>query len=146
LAQSEGQEAFKSYVEAIGHGVWTTTVDGATVTASYRQLKNNPFIQLTVEGNRLPYFCVIGVEPQTKKCTWWFFNNDGSTGKDLLTQEADGVWLLEGTGTGPKGEIRYKGRLKRVDANTSVEEVIELVIYGERQEPRTNTWKRTGQE
>jgi hypothetical protein len=85
---------------------------------------------------------MIGVHPETKKCTWWFFNEDGGIGTGVLTQEADGVWLLENKGIGPKGEIRYKGKLTRVDANTVKEEVTEFVVYGEKQKMGTLIWAR----
>jgi hypothetical protein len=85
---------------------------------------------------------MIGVDPQTKVCTWWFFNNDGGIGNDVLTQESGTVFLLEGTGTGPKGKIRYKGRITQVDKNTVKEEVLEFSIGDKDMGPQTAIWTR----
>ena len=79
---------------------------------------------------------MIGVDLETKECTWWFYNEDGSTGKNTFTQESDGVWLLQGSGKGTKGETRYRGKLTRVEENTIREEVIEFIANGEKQPNR----------
>ncbi len=59
-----------------------------------------------------------------------------------MTQEREGVWILEGHGTGKEGDIRYKGKLSRVDENTIEESVVEFVVYGKEQKLGTFVWKR----
>ncbi len=141
VGQTDAEKAFKAYTDFAVGGVWTTTDGGERVTAAYRKVANGKFVELTQKGGPLPFVCMIGVDLETKKCTWWFFNEDGGRGTDVLSQEAKGVFLLEGTGKGPKGDVRYKGRITQVDVNTVTEEVIEFVLGGKKQPTQTFTWK-----
>jgi hypothetical protein len=128
VGQADGEKAFKSYMDFAVGGTWTTTVDGERIESSYKRVVDSQFVQLTNKGVPLPFVAMIGVDPKTKNCTWWFFNNDGGIGKDVLIQEADKVWLLEGTGIGPKDRIRYRGRITQIDENTGKEEVLRFMI------------------
>ena len=142
LGQADGEDAFKSYSEAVVGGTWTTTGENGKIQNSYRWIANERFLELTAKGGLMPLVAVIGVDPETKKCTWWIYNEDGSVGKDVLTQEADRVWLLEGTADGPKGATRFKGRVTQLDANTIKLESIEFVLNGENQKLETLIWTR----
>jgi hypothetical protein len=142
VGQSEGETAFKAYTDFAVGGTWVTTVDGVTIESRYTRIPDSPFVQITNTGGPLPCVGMIGLDPRTKACTWWFFNNDGGIGKDVLTQESDKVFLLEGTGSGPKGTIRYKGRITQVDKNTVKEEVLQFSIGDEDLGVLTAIWKR----
>ena len=142
VGQSQGEKAFKAYTDFAVGGTWVTTVDGGKIEACYTRIPDSPFVQLTQKGGPLPFVGMIGVDPQTKVCMWWFFNNDGGIGKDVLTQESDTVFLLEGTGLGPKGKVHYKGRITQVDKNTVKEEVLQFLIGDEDMGPQTAIWKR----
>ena len=142
LGQTDAEKAFKAYTDFAVGGVWTTTDGDRQLTVKYRKVANGKFVELTQKGGLVPFVCMIGVDPETKKCTWWFFHEDGSTGKDVMTQESDAVFVVDGKSTGEKGEIRYKGRITQVDEETVTEEVVEFVCYGEKQPVQTLTWKR----
>ena len=139
---SDAEKVFKSYMDLAVGGVWTTTIDGEQLEHTYRWVRGKKFVQLKGRGGILPYIAMIGIDPKTKKCTWWIYNEDGSMGIDSMTQEKEGVWLLEGPGTGQKGNIRYKGRISRLDKDTIEEEVIEFVAYGQVVGPSKHIWKR----
>ncbi len=79
--------AFKAYTDFAVGGVWTTTDGDRQMTAKYRKVANGAFVELTQKGGLVPFVGMIGVDPETKKCAWWFFNEDGGTGNDVMTQE-----------------------------------------------------------
>ncbi len=143
--QTDGEKAFKAYTDLAVGGVWTTTIDGAQISNSYQRAVNNQFVRLTTKGSVdafVSFEAMIGIDPETKKCSWWVFNEHGGVGKVVMTQEAVGVWMLEGKAIGPKGKVQIRTRLKRVDADTIEEQQIEVVVDGEKQPTRTNTWTR----
>lgn len=142
VGQTDGEGAFKAYTDFAIGGTWVATVDGAKIESCYTRIPDSRFVQLTNKGGPLPFVGMIGVDPQTKACTWWFFNHDGGIGKDVLTQESETVFLLEGTGIGPKGKIRYKGRITQVDKNTVKEEILQFSIGDVDKGAQTVTWKR----
>lgn len=142
VGQAEGEKVFTAYTDFAIGGTWKTMVDGTPVESTYTRIEGSKFVQITNKGGPLPFVGMIGIDPETKKCTFWFFNNDGGIGKDILTQESDDVWLLQGKGNGPEGKVRYKGRIIRVDEDTVKEEVIHFSIGDESIEPQTFTWKR----
>ena len=142
VGQSQGEKAFRAYTDFAVGGTWVATVEGVKIELCYTRIADSPFVQATCKGNPLPFVCMIGIDPETKACTFWFFNNDGGIGKDVLTQESDKVFLLEGSGVGPKGKVHYKGRITQVDKNTVKEEVLQFVIGDEDLGQRTVIWKR----
>lgn len=142
VGQSQGEKAFRAYTDFAVGGTWVATVEGVKIELCYTRIADSPFVQATCKGNPLPFVCMIGIDPETKACTFWFFNNDGGIGKDVLTQESDKVFLLEGPGVGPKGKVHYKGRITQVDKNTVKEEVLQFVIGDEDLGQRTVIWKR----
>ena len=142
VAQADAEAAFKSYSDHAVGGTWVTTIDGETLEHSYRRTINDKFVELTLKGGFNAGIALIGVDPKTNKCVWWGFGNDGAVGLWVMSQESEGVWLLHGTALGPKGENRYKGRITAIDKDTSKEELLELVVEGEKQELQTNIWRR----
>lgn len=140
--QADGEKAFRAYAEHAVGGTWTTTINGQELEHTYRWLDGGKFVQLSGKGGVAPYLAVIGVDPRTGHCTWWNFNENGGTGIATMTLERDGVWLLEGSGKGPSGANRYRGRVTRPDADTITEECLEDVFNGERQQTGTFVWKR----
>jgi hypothetical protein len=139
--QADGEKAFKAYAENAVGGVWTTTVDGKRLEHAYHWDASNRFLQLVAKGD-ISFVVTIGVDPETKQCTWWIFNGNGGVAKDVLTQEGEGVFLLEGSGVGPKGENYYRGKLTKVDSDTIEEEVSAFVFDGEKQKVGSFLWKR----
>jgi concanavalin A-like lectin/glucanase superfamily protein len=142
-AESSGEEAFKSYMEFAVGGSWSTTSSNSdTIEHTYEWEANNNFVRLNSKGGLIPFVAMIGIDPKTKKFTWWFYNEDGSIGKDIMTQKGEDTWILQGHGTGDKGGIHYKGEITRVDENTIEELVIKHVVYGKKHEPSKFIWKR----
>lgn len=142
VAQADGEKTFNSYSDHAVGGTWVTTINGEVLEHSYRRVVNDKFVQLTLKGGFNAGICLIGVDLGTKQCAWWGFAENGAIGTWTMQQEGEGVWLLEGQAVGPKGENRYKGRITAVDRDTTKEELLELVIAGEKQELQSNIWKR----
>jgi hypothetical protein len=140
--QTDGRDVFDSYASFAVGGSWTTTVGDDKLEATYTWVRGKKFAQLDAKGGVLPFVAMFGVDPDTKKCTWWFYNEDGSLGRNVMTRESDGVWMLQGSTKGGKGETRHKGRISRVDDNTVEHEVIESIVNGEEQSTGKFTWKR----
>ena len=140
--QTDGRDVFDSYASFAVGGSWTTTVGDNKLEATYTWVRGKKFAQLDEKGGVLPFVAMFGVDPDTKKCTWWFYSEDGSLGTSVMTRESDGVWMLQGSGKGGRGETRYKGRISRVDDNTVEHEVIEYIANGEEQPTGKFTWKR----
>jgi hypothetical protein len=143
VGQADGEKTFKSFTDHIVGGTWVTTIDGERLEHSYRRIVNEKFVQLTLKGGFNAGIAVLGVDPETNKCKFWGFGEDGAVSNWTLSQEGKGVWYLTARAVGPNGEHKYKGRVTAVDADTTKEELLELVVEGEKQEPRTNIWKRT---
>ena len=142
VGQAEGEKAFKSYVDFAVGGVWTCTIDGEELKHSYHMMDGGQFLQLQGKGGLVPYVAIIGVDPKSKQCTWWNFMEDGGVGQNKMTLESDGVWLLQGRGDGPKGQVRYKGRLTRVGKDEVREKIIVFRIGDDDQGTPTNVWRR----
>lgn len=140
--QADGEKVFRSYADLAVGGTWATTIEGQQLEHTYRWLDGGKFLELSAMGGAAPHRCIIGVDPRTGKCTRWNFNENGGTSASSMTLEGEGVWLLEGGGTGPAGAIRYRGRLRAIDADTVNEEVLEFVFNGEKLKTGTNVWKR----
>lgn len=140
--QPDGRAVFDSYAEFAVGGTWTTTIGDDKFEHTYEWVRGKKFAQLDGKGGALPFVAMFGVDPETEKCSWWFFNEDGSLGKNVMTQEKEGVWFLQGSTKGGKGETRYKGRITRVDDNTIEEESIEFIANGEKQPSGKFIWKR----
>ncbi len=140
--QADGEKVFRTFANHAIGGTWTATIEGQQLEHTYRWLDGGRFMQLSGKGGLAPYSGIVGVDPRTGNCAWWNFNENGAVSANVMTLEADGVWLLEGRGAGPKGDIRYRGKLTRVDADTVNEEVLEFVYNSEKQKPGTNVWKR----
>ena len=142
VGQGEGEKTFKTYTDFVVGGVWTTKIDGQELKHSYQPVGAKRFVQLNAKGGSVSYFAVIGVNPKSQKCEWWLFGEDGSVGSDTMTLEADGVWLLQGSGVGPKGEVSFKSRLTRVGKDEAREEVLLFKIGDANQGTPTNVWRR----
>ena len=133
---------FDSYGSSAVGGTWTTTIGDDKFEHSYEWVRGKKFAQLDGKGGVLPFVAMFGVDPESEECTWWFFNEDGSLGKNVMTLEKNGIWMLQGSTKGGKGDTRYKGRITRVDDNTIEEETIEFIANGEKQPSGKFIWKR----
>ncbi len=141
-ATTDGQAAFESLADLVVGGVWVRTDDDEYQHA-YRWGIEGKFICRTAKGGPLPDVATIGVDPESKQLTWWFFNQDGSLGKNLCKLEKEGVWYFETPTEGAIGNNSYKGLATRVDENTIKEEVLEWIVNGEKQKSGTLIWKRS---
>jgi hypothetical protein len=105
------QQVVQSYGDFMVGGVWKHTgeehelVDGEWVSTGkvtneehrYRWLEDKKVLELTatVDGKEPAAVTMIGVNPVTKRCTWWGFGKDGP-GWFNFDFENDGVWRLGG--------------------------------------------------
>ena len=138
-----GEATFQSLSKLLVGGTWTRA-DSQEKQHTYKWMIEGKFMQRTAKGGAAPDVGVIGVDLKTQQCTWWFFHESGGTSVSTCTQEQDGVWLFDGAGQDPKGDVRYKGRVTRVDEDTLSEEVLEYFVNGKKQITDTTefTWKR----
>jgi hypothetical protein len=144
---TDGEEAFKAYADLAVGGTWTTTIDGVTYEDTYTRIQDGAFVMLTSKpaGDFPASISILGVDPVTKKFTWWGFAADGTVSSGTSKQMRDGVWVGPFNGKGPKGEMTSRGRLTRVDENT-----IKYDILEEERDPdvpgfaKSSIWKRTG--
>jgi hypothetical protein len=95
---------------------------------------NGRFVQanLNSDGTRVKF--LVGIDPVTKKCTWWGYDEDGCVVKWVMSKVGEDVWLSEGVGIGPKGKCAWKEKLTRIDENTVKEEIEHFMINGEQRE------------
>lgn len=139
-AEPTGTEVFNSLAKLLLGGTWTTTFakNGEQVAHTYSTV-GNKFLRNDMKGGPMPGMAVVGVDPSTKLCSWWGYLSDGNIVKMTVTQEKDGVWLLQ---SNDNSSTRYKGRVTRVDDDTIKEEALELLVSGEKQPVGFFTWKR----
>lgn len=138
---ASGRETLESMQEFLLGGTWiTTTEDGQTVTHTYSTRETGKFLRNEMKGGPLPGIGILGLDPTTGKCTWWSFLDDGNTANFVIEMDDDGVWHMESTDQ--SAPIQYKGRIKRLDANTIQEEGFKMAIAGKAQPNGVFTWKR----
>jgi len=142
FAQSKATDTFSSFTKLAMGGTWTATVGDAKLEHSYSWAAGEKFAQLKTKGGISPSVAIFGVDLEADSCNWWFFSDDGGHSKLLLTQESDGVWILQGQGMGVDGKTKYKSRVTRIDDDTINEDIVELVGNGVKQPNTTITWKR----
>ena len=142
VGQADGEEVFKSWVDMSLGSTWSTTVDGATSTMSYRRTLGGKFVQanLNSDGTRVKF--LVGIDPATKQCTWWGYDEDGCVVKWVMTKPSKDVWMSEGVGMGPEGKCALKEKLTRIDENTVKEEIEHFMINGKERKAVTTIWKR----
>ena len=140
-AELSGEDVFKSYTSFALGGVWRTTIEDEVLEHSYQKFGQGKYVQVTGERSSPPFAGILGVNPETKKCTMWLFLDDGGFGRNVLTQLSENIWLLEGAGVGPAGKSRLKYTITRVDQNTLKQDV-EFAVDGGDLVKRTNVWTR----
>ncbi len=76
----DGEKAFKDYAELAVGGTWTTTIDGVTYEDTYERIQDGEFVMLTSKpaGDFPASITILGVDPVSKKFTWWGFSADGT--------------------------------------------------------------------
>jgi hypothetical protein len=139
---TEGERAFNSFMDLAVGGTWIRS-DDVQMQHTYQWSVGSKFVQHTAKGGSRPFVTMIGVDPRSKQCTWWFYNEDGSVGMATLEQTGDGVWILEEASEGLLGPTRYKGVISRLHDDTIKEEIRESVINGEPQPTGSFLWKRS---
>lgn len=142
VGQADGVETFNSWMDFSIGGVWTTTVDGVKSEISYKRTLNGKLVQADLIDEGIHVTFIVGIDPVTKKCTWWGFDEAGCVVKWVMTRVSEDVWMSEGKGMGPKGECALKEKLTRIDADTVKEEVEYFMINGEKMKAVTSTWRR----
>lgn len=145
VGQAEGEKAFKSQADFAVGGTWITTVDGQEFESTYERILDGQFMRLTnkAAGGFPAAVSILGVDPVTKKFTQWGFDADGLVSIGTTTLAADGTWVGEWHGKGPKGTVTSKFRLTRVDADTAKYEVLEQKLEGDLKPfAKVTIWKR----
>ena len=108
LGQVNGEDAFKSWTDFSIGGVWTCTEDGVKSEICYKRTLNDKFVQADLNSKGIPVTFLLGIDPETKKFTWWGFDGYGGTVKWVMSRESEHVWRSEGKGLGPDGEYALK--------------------------------------
>ena len=137
----EGQEVFESFCGFMVGGTWVRNDNGEKHT--YKWVYQDKLVQLTGKGET-PIVAMICVEPETNKCTWWAFREDGGVIKSVLTNDENGGWLLSGKGNAPDGERTLIVRARREGDNTlHVTSESTITSNGnEETEKQDRTWTR----
>ena len=115
---------------------------GSRMSTPTKRYWAEKFVKLETEDGSRSSHVVLGIDPTTKKCTFWQFDNTGCVIHIHVTKAGNNVWLLEGTGSGPDGKCHYRSRVTLIDENHTREEVIEHLVNGEPQPKRTRNWTR----
>ena len=136
------EDVFESWSSVFSGGTWTTIVDSQPHEHSYRKVLGGRFLEIETKDGSRSSKVVLGIDPRTKKCTFWQFDNQGGVTRIHLTEMGDNSWLLEGTGSGPDGKSRYKSKVTLIDRNHTQEEMIEHIVNGESQPKQTRHWTR----
>jgi hypothetical protein len=142
VGQADGEATFNSWMDFSIGGAWTTTVDGVKSEMSYKRTLNGKLVQANLIDEGIHVTFIVGIDPVTKKCTWWGFDENGCVVKWVMSRISENVWMSEGKGMGPKGECALKEKLTRLDADTVKEEIEYFMINGKQQKAVTATWKR----
>jgi hypothetical protein len=112
---------------------------------TYDWIFDGQFLRLTSKpaGDFAGTVSIMGVDPVTGQFTTWGFHADGfvSRGSSRLLKE--GVWVGPWNAVGPKGSIKSRSRLTKVDDDTVRLKVLERTIEGDIPEyPEVTTWRR----
>jgi len=159
--ETEAEQVLKSYGEFMVGGVWKSTVKerelvngewlltGNTLDLAHRYqwLEEKKVLRQsgTTNGEEDAGMTFIGINPETKRCQWWFFGEKG-TGWMSFTLESDGVWITRG---GPlvnlEGDmVAWKGKLVRRGEDELHYEPLGWSNNGEQQEGEreVSVWTR----
>ena len=142
IGQADAEAAYKSLSDFLVGGVWTTMAGDVKCEISYKPTLNGRFILGEYMHGNIPVTFLVGVDPATKKITWFGFDGDGDVVKWAMTPTSESTWTTEGKGMGPNGECAIKSKTTRVDADTIKEELEHFVINGKQMRIGTNIWKR----
>ena len=142
VGQGDGEATFNSWMDFSVGGKWTTTVDGVKSEISYKRTLNGKLVQADLIDEGIHVTFIVGIDPVTKECTWWGFDENGCVVKWVMSKVSENVWMSEGKGMGPKGKCALKEKLTRLDANTVKEEIEYFMIDGQEQKAVTCTWTR----
>ena len=146
VGQADGQEAFDSFMKFSIGGTWTTTKDGMTSEISYKRILNGKFVHADLTDRGIHVTFLIGIDPATKKCTWWGFDENGVVVKWVMSKAAENAWTLEGKGMGPNGECALKEKATRIDDNTVKVETEFFLLDGKKQDVGTVIFTRKGRQ
>ena len=96
------EKAFQEYGKLMV-GVWTQTDDDGNIKEhEYRWIANKKYIQATLVKDKISGTGIIGIDPETKKLTAWWFANGPELGtlkvKVAMTKIGDNEWSTEAKG------------------------------------------------
>lgn len=142
---TDGEEAFKAYAKLTVGGTWISEVDGVQFEDTYKPILDGRFLQLTSKpaGEFSANVTILGIDPVTKKFTWWGYHADGFVSIGTSRQVKEGVWVGPWNARGSEASISSRGRLTKVDDDTIKYEILERTIKGDLPEfPKVTIWKR----
>ena len=143
--QEAGEKAFKAYADLAVGGTWVATVDGKQFEDTYELILGGKLMLCTSKGGgEFPAaVTVAGIDPITKKFTFWGFDAQGGVSVGTSRLVSDGVWLGEWRGNQPNGSASEATRLTKIDADTVKYETLDQTVTGEAKAfPEVTTWKR----
>ena len=138
-AETDGVAVFNTLKKLLPGGTWSTTsTDGEQLEHTYSSAGGGKFLRNEMKGGPLAGTALVGVDRESGRCVWRTYREDGTIVSMTLTEAKPNVWRLESV---PGSPIQYKGEITLVDDNTVREEVVELLIDGEKQ-AGVSTWTR----
>lgn len=139
-----GEQAFRKWADVVVGGTWNgVNEDGKAVQERYRWILGKRYLQYNASGGEEgDVIAVIGIDPETRKCTWWGFDSLGFVAKGTMSLREDGVWQYYGEGVGVRGKGSYSCEPTLIDKDTLKENRRTEVIEGVAKELPPIVWKR----
>ena len=138
------EQAFRKWADVAVGGVWKgVDEDGRDLEERYHWILGKRCLQYNASGGEEgDVVAIIGVDPETQKCTWWGFGSSGLVAKGTMSLKADGVWQYFGEGIGVRGKGSYSCEPTLVDKDTLKENRRTDVLEGVAKELPPIVWKR----
>ncbi|MGM0487982.1 MAG: hypothetical protein ACQESR_14615 [Planctomycetota bacterium] len=123
----DARKAFQELADFLMGGVWECDLpDLGKVEQTYQWKIKDRFLEVSQKGGDGERHCVFGLDPASRKPTWWTFKEDGTVNEMVATRVKEGLWKWDAMEHGPSGKrTRMRGTLKRINDNRAEAHVLE---------------------
>jgi hypothetical protein len=118
--QNKAEKVFKAFADFAVGGKWVPLDDDGKSEEKYELILNGKFLLHTSqrEGQFPPNMSIVGIDPETKQCTFWDFNAAGDVSSMTIDLDADGSLVMTTARPAPGSDAAVSFRLILIDADT----------------------------
>lgn len=140
----DARQAFQELADFLLGGVWECDLpDLGKVEQTYQWKIKDRFMVVGQKGGDGERHCVFGLDPASRKPTWWTFKEDGTVNEMVATRVKEGLWKWDSVEHGRNGKrTTMRGTLERIDENQAAARVLECHPDPDGLTGRTEVYRR----